>query len=143
MILPWDSARLLDPGFLSVWRPPSLLSLKNFSRTPLLSSLYMFSWYGFTSMIFSWYFFYLSEEHPSMSRTGPIYINCPQLNNEPHMTLTPINIQVCMIYYMVTLPIYPAHTQTLRWSKTGPLIFCSKSTPLHVHLIFFFSIYFY
>lgn len=46
-----------------------------------------------------------------------------------------VNVQVCMIHYMVTLPIYPAHTQKLRWSKTEPLIFCSKSTPLHVYLI--------
>lgn len=55
-------------------------------------------------------FFYLSEEHPSMFRTGPIYINCSQLNDEQH--ITPPVMSKCMIHYMVTLPIYPAHTQT-------------------------------
>ena len=78
---------------------------------------------------------FLTKEHPGLSRTGPVYTNCPQLNYEQHIPLTSTNVQVCMMNYMVTLSIYPAHTQKLRWSKTGPINFCSKSTPLHIHFI--------
>lgn len=86
------------------------------------------SLYGFISVIFSWYIFTWVEEHPSMSRTGPIYINCSQLNDEQHITLTP---RKCPSVYD-TLYGHPTHIpcthQKLRWSKTEPLIFCSKST---------------
>lgn len=133
MTLPWDSVRPLDPF-------PPCLDGHLFSLSKIspglhcsLHSMHFPVWLHLYDIFLT--FFYLSEEHPSMSRTGPIYINCPQLNDEQHITLTPVNVQVCMIHYMVTLPIYPAHTQKLRWSKTEPLIFCSKSTPLHVYLI--------
>lgn len=72
MILPWDSVRPLNPGFLPVLMATFFfLSQKFLQDSNALFTLCIFPvWLHLYD--FFLIFFYLSEEHPSMSRTGPI-----------------------------------------------------------------------